>query len=178
MARGLGKKDWTSGEVVTATNLDTYMGPPPNLIDIDVFPTAVSQTNWDTITLSGSELYGGEKRSTSAQNAEIVWDIVLSAGTWTLELMHSTGSNRGIYTAALSEDGVTFTDVGSSPYLASASTIDGYNAGGATETRSSLTGITIASTGRYALRLKMATKNASSSNYLGALQHVQLRRTA
>lgn len=178
MARGLGTKDWTSGEVVTATNLDTYMGPPPNLIDIDVFPTAVAQTNWNTITLSSAELYGGEKRSSGAQNADITWDIVLSAGTWTVELMHSTGTNRGIYTAALSTDGVTFTDINASPYLASGSTIDGYDASGATETRSSLTGITIANTGRYAFRLRMATKNASSSNYLGALQHVQFRRTA
>ncbi len=178
MARGLGTKDWTSGEVVTATNLDTYMGPPPTLIDIDVYPTAVAHTNFNTIFLSAGSLYGGEKRSSSAQNDDITWDIVLSAGTWTVELMHSTGTNRGIYTVSLSTDGSSFTNVGSSPYNASASTIDGYSAAGTSETRSSLTGITVATTGRYALRLRMATKNASSSNYLGAIQHVQFRRTA
>lgn len=177
MARGLGTKNWAVGEVLTATNSNTYIGPPPNLIDIDPFPTAVSQTNWDT-NVTNVGMYYAIKRSTGAQNALIQFDVVLAAGTWTLELIHAKNTDYGIATVSLSTDGTSFTDVGTAPYSASGSTIDMYAASGSSDNRSSITGIVIATTGRYCLQLKMATKNASSTNYYGGLQHLQLRRTA
>lgn len=178
MARGLGTKSWSVGEVATASNLNTYLGPPPNIVDIDVFATAASNTNWDTNTVDTSCLYNGRHSSSGAQNDLIVYDVVLAAGTWTLEIMTLKASNMGIITASLSTDGSSFTAIDASPYLASASTFDCYSAGTTYNNRVSATGITIATTGRYALQLKMATKNASSSNYLGQIQHVRLRRTA
>ena len=41
-----------------------------------------------------------------------------------------------------------------------------------------LTGIVIAATGIYRLKLLMATKNGSSSSYFGRLNHAQLQQTA
>lgn len=138
----------------------------PWLIDINVYVTGITQTNFNT--LSGNDtaaLYGYWKQSGGSQNDEIGWDVILAAGTWTLELIHVTSSNRGIYTASL--------DAGS------VGTIDGYDgAGPVRNVRSTITGISVAATGKKRLLLKMATKNASSSSYFGSIQHVSLRRTA
>lgn len=171
-----GTKLWSVGEVVTASNMNTYMGPPPDLVDINVFPAAVSQTNWDSLNVIVGTM-GASKASTGAQNAEINWDVVLAAGTWKLSLIIRNANDQGIYTVQLSTDGSIFTSVGSSPYNASASTIDAYTVGATYDNRPSLTSITIATTGRYRLKLLMATKNASSSGYAAQVQHVQLLRT-
>jgi hypothetical protein len=175
-----GTKDWAVSEVVTAANLDAYMGPPPDLVDIDVFMTPISHVNFDTNTVQSLALYCGYRVSSSAQNDEINFDVVLAAGTWTFELMYvkQTGGG-GIFTVQLSTDASAFTSIGSAPYNASGSTIDSYTAGATTyNVLGSLTGITIATTGRYRLKLLMATKNAGSANYTGVIQHIQLRRTA
>jgi hypothetical protein len=169
---------WAVGEVATASNFNAYLGPPPDLIDIDTLPTAISQVNWNTMFVDANTVYNGYKKSTGAQNAEINWDVVLAAGTWTIELTYVTTPDAGIYTVQLSADGSSFTSVGSAPYNASGSTIDAYTGGTGYNTRLTLASITIATTGRYRLKLLMATKNASSTNYFAYLQHVQLRRTA
>lgn len=137
----------------------------PWLVDVNVFPTAISQTNWDTILgEAATDLYGWAKSSSGAQNAEICWDVVLAAGTWTVELIHHQAGDRGIYS-------VQFDTV-------EQGTIDGYNAVETHNVRSSVSGITVAATAKVRLKLKMATKNASSSSYKGVVHHVQLRRTA
>lgn len=136
----------------------------PWVVDVDVFPAAISNTNWDTITLATVYLYGAGKLSSGAQNDEIAWDIVLAAGTWTLELIHTKNTNLGIYTVSL--DGTTI------------GTIDGYNGSAANNSRGSITGIAVAASGKTRLKLKMATKNASSSSYFGLIHALQMRRTA
>jgi hypothetical protein len=98
-----------------------------------------------------------------AQNDEINWDVVLEAGTWDLVLHHRKSSNVGIYTVSLG--GV------------SVGTIDGYAAAG-TAGKNTLSGITVATTGKKRLKLKMATKNASSSGYVATIEVISLRRTA
>ncbi len=136
----------------------------PWLVDIDVFLTAISHTNWNTITMASTALvYSATKDSSGAQNAEINFDIVTSAGTWTFEMMHYSLTNRGIYSIRI--DGV---EVG---------IIDGYAASGVYNQQSTITGIKITG-GKHRLTLKMATKNGSSSGYAGSIQHIQLRRTA
>lgn len=153
---------WNGDLVNNLIDLDAMR---PWLIDVDVFPTAIAQTNWDTIALpAGSPVFYGNKSSSGAQNAEINWDVVLAAGTWTIELIHHTFTDTGIYTVQLG--GVT------------KGTIDGYSAGDVVNVRSSVTGIVVASSGKVRLKLLMATKNASASSYTGRIQHVQLRRTA
>lgn len=136
----------------------------PWLIDINVYPTAATNTNWDTINQSSIILYAADKRSSGAQNDLIGWDVVLAAGTWALEITMSSDVGRGIYTVKL--DATT------------AGTIDGYNATTLNPTRRSLTGITVGTTAKYRLTLTMATKNASASAYFGIIYAVRLMRTA
>lgn len=140
----------------------------PWLIDVDVFMTPVANTNWnvisDPVSGSGVTIYNGQMNSNASQNAAITWNVVLAAGTWTVELLHRAWTDRGIYS-------VQFDTV-------EKGTIDGYNATDAPSTRSSVTGISVPTTAKIALTLKMATKNVSASNYRGSIQHIQLRRTA
>lgn len=169
---------WAVGEVFTAGNANTYLGPPSPRVEIDVFATSPSHVNWDTLTADASGVYGFVKASTAAQNNEINWDIVLGNGTWTFELMSQKTTSYGIATVQLSVDGSVFTSVGSAPYNGSASTIDTYNAALTHNVRDRITGITIATTGIYRLKLLMATKNGSSTNYTAAIQHAAFWRTA
>lgn len=140
----------------------------PWTVDLDVFMTAATNTNWNTLLHESAAgvnfVYAATKESSQAQNDNIGWDIVLAAGTWTFELMHRTWSDRGIYSVRF--DGVE------------QGTIDGYSGSAVENVRSTVTGITVATSGKVRLLLQMATKNASSSNYRGSIQHIQLRRTA
>lgn len=164
-------RTWVTGEIVTAANFNTQLrdnliaaGEGHWLHDIDVFSTAITQTNFDTITADSTAVNAAEKTSSGAQNAEIGWDVVLVAGTWTFELMHFQANDNGIYSVQV--DAVE------------KGTIDGYAAAATRNVRSSITGIVVATTAKVRITLKMATKNASSTSYFGRIQHVQLRRTA
>jgi len=134
----------------------------PWTVDIDTAQSVVN-TGWASPT-PGAILYSSYNLSSGAQNAEIGWDVVLSAGTWTVQLTHYTINSAGIYSVRI--DGV---EVG---------TIDGYAASGGPDHVSVVTGIAVATGGKRRVTLKMATKNASSSSYYGLIQHLQLRRTA
>lgn len=152
-----------SGAGATTTVTIAGGGVEPWHYEISPQVGSHGNTNWNSNVQNGSYFGSYDNESTGAQNAEIYWDIGLSGGTWDFELTSSTANNRGIYTVSI--DAV------------SVGTIDGYTAGSVLFARSVLTGITIAS-GTRRLKLKMATKNASSSNYFGTIQHIQLRRTA
>lgn len=115
-------------------------------------------TNTDT-----TNFVGWVNVSDSAQNDSISFDFVCNAGTHTLEFYHLPFQNRGIYTLRI--DGSTI------------GTIDGY-ATGLVPTRSLLSGITISTTGQHTLTVLMATKNASSSAYMGMMDHAVLTQTA
>lgn len=159
---------------ITTANIDTTVratsqpAGAPWLIDVNVFPTSIAHTNWDTIdavsTTYANHVFGGVKQSSGAQNDEIAWDVVLAAGTWTVEVVHFKASTAGIYSVRF--DGV---DKG---------TVDGYAAAQTANARGSVSGISVASSGKVRVSLKMATKNASSSSYFGYVSHLQLRRTA
>jgi hypothetical protein len=136
----------------------------PWLRDVNVFMTPISHTNWNINDVVTSMIRNGRKRSSGAQNDEINFDVTLAAGTWTIEILHNTSTDLGIYSVQL--DGV---EVG---------IIDGYAGTGAYNVRGSVTGVSVSSAGKKRLKLKMATKNASSSNYYGSISHIQLRRTA
>lgn len=134
-------------------------------VDVDVLSGGTANTNWDTRQASSGHTYGGRLVTDSgAQNNEVSWPIVLAAGTWTFRLTHVTGSDRGIYSVRL--DAV---DQG---------TIDGYSGSGLDDQVSDVTGIVVATTGKKTFALKMATKNASSGNYYGFIQHCTWFRTA
>jgi hypothetical protein len=139
----------------------------PWLIDISVFATPGAQTNWSTIeatAASGEKIYNAYIKSTGNQNALISWPIVLAAGTWTFCLIHRVGTAQGIY--SIQFDGVA------------KGTIDGYSASPADNVISTVASIAVATTAKVTVMLKMATKHASSTGYLGIIQAVRLLRTA
>ena len=148
------------------------LGPShlPWMIDIPSWPSPVAQTNWNTRSIGptggGAEiLFNSAVSSSGAQNDEIGWDVVLAAGTWDFELIHHKNTDRGIYTVYLDS-----TNIG---------TIDGYLFIGYVGNQiGSITGITVATSAKYRLKLKMATKNGGSSNYYGDISHIRLIRTA
>lgn len=157
----------SNGQVLTTTAGASAWGDPPGLpwlIDVGAFMTAISQVNWNNVSVDTSAVYNGVNNSSGAQNDEINFDVVLAAGTWTFELMHTQNTNRGIYSVQL--DG------------AEKGTIDGYSAALTRNVRSTVAGIAVAASGKVRLKLKMATKNASSTQYYGSIQHIQFRRTA
>jgi hypothetical protein len=101
------------------------------------------------------------KESSSAQNDETVWNLLLAAGTWNLELLHKKGSDRGIYNIALDGNLV--------------GTINGANIATQQNIRDSIA-FTVPNTGLHLLRLRMAT--TSAGNYKGSISGLTLRRTA
>lgn len=132
--------------------------------------TAALTGTWTTSQQSGD--FFAARRASSAQNDAIGWDVWLDAGTWTLELYHSVGSSRGIYTPTI--DGASLTSLGGS-----ADTIDGYAvSSGAAIPPSTITGIVLPAGGKKRLLITMATKNAASSGYLAVMNAVGLIRTA
>jgi len=137
------------------------------MIDIDVFMSPGSSTNWDTpfsVDTTYASAYAGNRTSTGAQNAEITWPVVLSAGTWKFCLMHVAWNQCGIYSVQI--DGVE------------KGTIDGYSSTATYNVISTISDIAISAPGKYTLKLKMATKNPSSPSYKGSLQKIRLIRTA
>lgn len=127
-----------------------------------------SHVGFSAVNLNTNDWLRLRRASSGAQNDEVVFRLpsVLEAGTWKFALLHSADVNSGIYTIAASADGTSWTDV---------TTIDGY-AASTTKTRSVATGLTVPAGTKY-LRLKMATKNASSSSYFGVFNHLSGVRT-
>lgn len=101
--------------------------------------------------------------STAAQNDAIAYDLVLAKGTWDCHIWVRKSTNTPILT--LNQDGV------------SAGTVDTY-AASAAAAKVSITGFTVASTGKKRMQLIAATKNASSSGYQVVVFAIEFLRTA
>jgi hypothetical protein len=130
---------------------------------IDLQPwAATANTNWDNIIQSPKSQYAYELYSTGAQNASRSWDLDLVAGTWTLEVGYPTFSSGGIITAQV--DGVS-----------QAKTIDQYSASTVLAQHNTIT-LLVPTSGTHTVKLLMATKNGSSSNYTGDVSFLQLRQ--
>lgn len=113
---------------------------------------------------TGSNFYLNGVRGGAVQNSYVEYNLPLAAGTWDATIYGATANSYGIGT--LSIDG---TDVG---------TADFYSAATVNATSKTIAGITVAATGKKAVRLRMATKNGSSSNYDLYWSAIGLRRTA
>ena len=109
----------------------------------------------------GLGLYGNS--ASQAVNDEVVYKVALDAGTWTITAIGQTNSSSGISTVYLDA-----TSIG---------TLDWYSASGTNNVVKKITGIIIATPGIYALRFKMASKNASASAYRLSAQLINLTRT-
>ena len=136
----------------------------PRRIDICPWGNWYSNTSYSTRTQYSGYFSGGTIVNGGVQNAEVVWKVPLSAGTWTLTLFYEKGSNIGNNHMYLDS-----TALGS---------FDGYNASPIFTSVGEITGIVVASSGVYSLKAKVESKNASSSNYHSRVIWVNLRRTA
>ena len=154
--------NWAYDEDVTLRAL--IEATLPWMVSIDPFLPAKSNINRDTIDVNYTRVNCAVKASSGAQDDEIAWDIVLGAGTWTLQLMGTTYTDTGIYTVKF--DGVT------------KGTIDGYSGTAAQNALSNLTGIVVPLTKKIELKLVLATKNDTSSSYVGRINAIRLLRTA
>lgn len=135
------------------------------LIHLDARLGGDAHVNWNTITgTSGAQPEYLE--SSGAQNAEVTFNnIGLGAGTWKLLANCVGNSSSGIVSVQF--DGV---EKGTIDLYTTASPFG--NILGA------VSGIVVPTSARIALKLKMATKNASSGGYTGRVGAIELRRTA
>lgn len=100
----------------------------------------------------------------ASQNDEIVWNVYLDSVTWKFPLIYNSFASAGIATIQL--DGST---VG---------TIDMYSAGTTRNVYSEITGIAVATPGVKAMKVLLATKNASSTRYDAILQSLAWIQTS
>lgn len=134
----------------------------PWIVDLDVF-----ESSWFgvfNLTVDATSIHGARLVSDGTRNVSLSFLTVLAKGTWTIELLHDKGPNRGIFTVLIDDLPV--------------GTIDAFHGSSQINQRSSITNVSIGLTGRKTLQIVMATRNPASSNYVGAFQHIQLRRTA
>ena len=146
-------------DAIAATEFELAVGAGPHW----------SNVNWATMSVNGTDFLNARRATDNTnQNNEVVFELPrpLLAGTWTIVLCHRQGTALGIYTVSVSPDASAWTNL---------TTIDGY-AGAGASTRSAVTGLTIAA-GMQFIRLKMATKNASSSAYQGLVNFLAGMRT-
>lgn len=122
-----------------------------------------AHSGWETRDQGSALLGGGWLRSSGTQNNYIEWDIWLEAGTYKCALIYRRNTDAGIFHIQL--DGV---DKG---------TVDSYAAAFDNNNYTEVGSIAVASAGLKTFTLKMASKNASSSNYAGNIQSCAWIRT-
>lgn len=132
----------------------------------------VVANSWANVQQSSLSFSGAINSSAGTVGASVAWEVGLRGGTWRVDLCHFRGPDRGIYTVELA----TLSETGAVSAYTVLTTIDGY-AAAEDHVRSSVTGLSVPASGRKRLRLRMASKNASSSAYLGAFEHLALTRT-
>lgn len=141
----------------------------PWLIDVGILMSPIAVVGaWQVA--QRSYVYGGIlNNSNGAQGDSAAWDVVLGAGTWTLEVMRYTGGDSGKETWALDDGAGAFTDL---------VTFDDYAAVGVDSALVAAAGIPVVGTFKRRLRVTSAPKNAASTGFYLRMQHAQLRRTA
>lgn len=129
---------------------------------VDMLGTAKSHVGWSALSQASTSFLGGTRDATGGQNSEVTFPVLLKGGaTYSFDLLHRKANSRGIYSMYLDDLPLT-------AYGASAATLDGYNATSIAAT-DTITGIVIATTGVYDFTMRMETKNAASSNYVGSV---------
>lgn len=126
-------------------------------------PLVASADNWHAV-VQYDALMSGFFTNAGSQDANVQWEIPMSAGTWTIRVTYIRHPNNGIMHFLI--DGA---EVG---------TIDSFGAGAA-DFVSAITGVVVAASGVKTFEVKMATKNADPGTfYLAKIQAIQLQRTA
>lgn len=136
--------------------------------NIDLAGAQVSNVNFTAPSFNVA-FWNNVVMTSSLQDAEVVYatEAPLRGGTWQIALLARTSTDRGDVTIATSPDGVTFTDL---------TTVVCYAGSNTNPNRLVTTGLTMPQGTRY-LRLKLSTKNASSTAYASGLQGLSGMRT-
>lgn len=140
----------------------------PWLVNVDVFMTPVASSGMNNVpVVNSSAIYNAYKNNFGSNliGDSIEYDVALSAGTWTLEIITVTYDSAAIITAYL--DG---TSVGSTDLF--------YGPSAQWNTRKQITNIIVTTSGKKRLKLATTGKNASSLGYIFYLMHIQFKRTA
>lgn len=137
----------------------------PRHVDIWPWTRTFSEVGTWTRTLSSSQLGMGQydNATSHAINDEVVYNVALDAGTWTLTVIGQTRSTGGISTVYLD--------------ATSLGTLDLYSASTTNNVVKQITGFTVSAPGVYALKFKVESKNASASEYRFIAQLITLTRT-
>lgn len=122
-----------------------------------------ANTGWSARTQESTSLGGGRLGPSTAQNDEVSADAWIDSGTVKIPLIHVKSPDAGIY--SIQFDGVE------------KGVVDGYAAAEAQNSYDEVTGVTVAAGAVVAFKLKMATKNASSSAYAGRVHSAKVIRT-
>lgn len=150
-----------SGSFTPANWMAVGAAPPQRVLIAPIQPDA--NTGWSTWSVDAAAPMGFTLTSASAQDNEATFNFNARAGTYTLEVLHKAGASRGI--ADVYIDGVL-----------QGTKIDQYGASNVAR-RETIAGIVIPTDGDHTIRFVMATKNASSTGYVGTLSAISLRRT-
>jgi hypothetical protein len=145
-------------------------GEMPWVIDIDPLAPAIDNQGWSTYNKDDTfdyfvALSTDDSHLPGYDGFWVEWDVALAAGTYECSVIGSQGTTRGQMDVLL--DG---TAVVSNAEFYHASQTD-------SETRTT-TGITVATTKVYRVRVRINSKNASASFFQGRLSRVRFRRTA
>lgn len=144
--------------VKTLNTILAQTAPLPYLIDIDVIHTPIAHSHFGSVATQAGA-YGAYRISdNNTTGASISWDVLLSAGTWTFEVIINTDGTSQTFDVD-TDDGTHWGSI-----TTSGSTANSFF---------SLTGVDIANSG-----IKRLTITKTST--LGGLQlrHIQLKRTA
>jgi hypothetical protein len=143
-----------------AAVVEEISGTPyiPTVYHVHLF---TPDANTSFATIGNPDTQGHAYYSTGTLNNEATWNVNLPSGTYKIVVRHSKANNRGVYHVYF--DGV---DEGN---------FDGYNASTAFVINS-ITGLAWVG-GVVAIKIKMESKHASSTDYFGVLYDIYLVRT-
>lgn len=141
----------------------------PWRIDLELAAAAASATPNPWTLLNGTEYYKAYaiyNAGTPATGDYIRFDVVLSTGTWTFDVLTPLkNTDRGQWALTLSGNNIVTADQYGTP-------------GSNIPTSTKATGISVTADGKYQLSVKVIGKNASSSNFYVLLYAIAAQRTA
>ncbi len=134
-------------------------------MQIDPILPPAAQSNFDTLYFNGSAYNGGYRSGpgNGVQDQSASWKVVLSAGTYSLDVIYVAWNDAGVMTWSLDDTAV--------------GTIDGFSQGGQYNSQATLDNIVVGDSGAKTLTVKVSSKADASQGYNAYLQALQLRRT-
>jgi hypothetical protein len=142
----------------------------PWVIDIDPLTTpSVANNQWATYSMNVAWYYFCGLSTDSGQlpgyeGFWVEWDVALAAGTYECSLVGGKGPDAGQVDVLL--DGTAIV------------TNADFWEGGINRVVRTTTGIVVATTKTYRVRLRVNSKNASSTNYFATINRIRFLRTA